>query len=62
MGGTSGEISGATKIETYLKYVEQCEKWDGSHHPDPKGKKWCKSQMVRDVQTGEWVLSYHFHT
>lgn len=60
MGGMWGEVRGATKIETYLKYVEECEGWPLAHNPDPKYKKWCKRQMERDPETREFVLKFRF--
>jgi hypothetical protein len=62
MGGISGEIRGEKKIDVLLKYLEETEEWDGSCYPDPQYKKFCKSQMVWDSETGEWVLYYHLHT
>lgn len=63
MGGMWGEVRGRTKIETYLKYVEDCEgKEEWSKDPDPAGKKYCYRQMERDEDTGEWVLEFHLHT
>lgn len=65
MGGLSGQIRGKSKIETYLKYKEQVEQWEGlfeDQQPDPKFKKHCKSLMFQDSSTGEWVLNYHLHT
>lgn len=65
MGGTSGEIRGRSKIEVYLKYVEEvesCADTFGDRHPDPKYKKRCKELMAQDPETGEWVLPYHLHT
>jgi len=62
MGGASGEVSGRSKIEAYIKYQEITEGWDGSMDPDPKYKKFCKSLMELDPETGEWVLYYHLHT
>jgi len=62
MGGTFGQVSGKSKIDAYLQYQEIAENWDGSAHPDPKSKKFCKSQMELDPETGEWVLHYHLHT
>ena len=65
MGGTFGEIRGISKIDVYLKYVEEVESWGdtfGDRHPDQKYKKRCKELMVQDPETGEWVLRYHLHT
>lgn len=63
MGGMTGEIWGKSKIDVYLQYVEETEDyWDWSANPDPKYKKYCKSQMIQDPETGEWVLHYHLHT
>jgi hypothetical protein len=65
MGGTSGEIRGKSKIETYLKYTEMVDNHKdilGDAHPDPKYKKICKKLMLQDQHTGEWVLQYHLHT
>lgn len=61
MGGTWGEVRGQTKIETYLRYVDRCEGWPGSHYPTPTGKKWCYKQMQWDDKGEEWVLSFRFH-
>ncbi len=62
MGGTCGQVSGKSKIDVYLQYAEKTEDWVGSAHPDPKYKKFCKAQMIKDPETGEWVLHYHLHT
>ena len=62
MGGVTNAIWGKSKIDVYLQYAELTEDWDGSAHPDPKCKKYCKSQMIQDPNTGEWVLRYHLHT
>jgi len=63
MGGARGEIRDKSKIDTYLQYLELVEGWeDYDWNPDPKYKKACKSQMVQDPATGEWVLYYHMHT
>ena len=65
MGGFSAAVRGKSKIETYLNYVREVEKWGStmnSHEPDAKYKKVCKSLMKQDSETGEWVLRYHFHT
>ncbi len=62
MGGMSGTVRGASKIETYLKYQEEArdEMW-GDRTP-PFNKKVCYRLMERDPDTGEWVLHYHVHT
>ena len=42
MGGTNGEVRGQSKIETYLKYLEEVEGLGDTfqdRHPDPKYKK-----------------------
>jgi hypothetical protein len=65
MGGMSGEIKGKSKIDVYIEYQEIIEQWGGTFqtiNPDPKYKKFCKRQMVWDLDTGEWVLNYHLHT
>lgn len=65
MGGLSGEIKGKSKIEVYLEYKEKTEQWEGlfqEMNPDPSYKKLCKSLMVQDPSTGEWILHYHLHT
>ena len=65
MGGMNGEIRGQSKAETYRNYVEEVETFGDTfedRHPDPKYKKKCKSLMMRDSETGEWVLHYHLHT
>ena len=65
MGGMTGEVRGQSKIETYLKYVAEVEGFGDmfqEHDPDPRNKKKCKSLMVQDPETGEWVLRYHLHT
>lgn len=62
MGGSSGEIRGKTKIETYLRYAEQAEKQEGSWHPPVQNKKECKRLMEKDPGTGEWILRFHWHT
>jgi hypothetical protein len=62
MGGASGAIRGRTKIETYLRYVEETEKMEGSWDPEPRLKKFCKRLMAKDPDTGEWVLPYHWHS
>jgi len=59
--GTGGKVRGGTKIETYLRYVEKCESWPGSHDPDPEYKKHCYKSMEWDDETEEWVLSYFWH-
>ncbi|TIW25871.1 MAG: hypothetical protein E5V81_06845 [Mesorhizobium sp.] len=65
MGGTSGEVRGKSKVETYLKYFDLCagigSMMEG-RNPDPAFKKYTKRQMVQDSETGEWVLYYHLHT
>jgi len=65
MGGLSGEVRGKSKIEAYLNYVKEIERWGGamnSHEPDAEYKKVCKSLTKQDPETGEWVLRYHFHS
>ena len=65
MGGMNGEVRGQSKAETYLKYVEEVDGFGDTfqeRHPDPKYKKECKRLMVRDSETGEWVLRFHLHT
>ena len=70
MGGTSGEVGGKTKLETYQKYVEECRSWAGggenfddfSQDPNPKHKKVCYKEMVWNPNRKEWDLSYHLHT
>jgi hypothetical protein len=62
MGGSTGKITGKSKIEVYLHYVEKTKEWDGDSMPDPKYKKYCKRQMNWNPDTGEWVLHYHLHT
>jgi hypothetical protein len=64
MGGTSGEIRGRSKVETYLKYADFCEGIGSmmeDRNPDPAFKKYTKRQMVQAPETGEWVLYYHLH-
>lgn len=65
MGGFSGTVRGKSKIEAYLNYVREVEKRRGtfnSHKPHAKKKKVCKSLMVQNPESGEWILHYHFHT
>ena len=64
MGSIHGEIRGKSKIEVYLKYVDEIKKWDGfnEHFPDAKRKKVCKNLMEQDPDSEEWVLRYRFHT
>ena len=63
MGGTNGEVRGASKIEAYLKYAEIAENdMFPTRLPDPKNKKGCKRAMVWDPDTEEWVLHFHLHT
>jgi hypothetical protein len=65
MGGFRDQVRGKSKIEAYLNYVREIERWGdtmNSHEPDAKYKKVCKSLMKQDPETGEWVLRYHFHT
>ncbi len=65
MGGMNGEVRGQSKAEAYVKYVEAVDGFGdtfGDRCPDPKYKKECKSLMVQDSETGEWVLHYHLHT
>jgi len=65
MGGMSGEMRGKSKIEVYLRYVEELEGFGETfqeHDPDPKYKKKCKRLMLWDPTAGEWVLHYHLHT
>lgn len=65
MGGTSGHVKGKSKVETYLKYVNLTETQGDTFldgNPNPALKKYCKREMVQDVETGEWVLHYHLHT
>ena len=62
MGGAYGEVRGATKIETYLRYLKEATDREGSWYTDPAHKKDCKEEMERDPNTGEWVLRYHWHT
>ncbi|HTX22443.1 MAG TPA: hypothetical protein VMD27_11400 [Candidatus Aquilonibacter sp.] len=65
MGSVHGEIRGESKIDVYLKYVDEIKKWDGvfdEHFPDAKYKKVCKNLMEQDPNSGEWVLRYRFHT
>ncbi len=60
MGGYNGEVTGRTKIETYLRYVEECGTWDLDHDPEPRHKKYCKKLMKWDDQRREWVLEFRF--
>ena len=65
MGGYTGEVRGLSKIDTYLRYVEEVEGFGAtfqSHNPDPKYKKECRRRMIQDPHTGEWVLPFHLHT
>jgi len=64
MGGMSGQIRGKSKIEVYLKYVEEAERCAGVFEDvyPPKNKRACKSLMVQDQETGEWILRYRWHT
>ena len=65
MGGMSGEVRGQSKIDTYLKYVDEVEGFGDmfqDHSPSPRNKKLCKGLMVQDPDTGEWVLHFHLHT
>jgi len=62
VGGASGKVSGKKKIDVYLEYQEITDNWYGSVDPDPKNKKFCKSLMKLDPETGDWVLHYHLHT
>jgi hypothetical protein len=60
VGGYRGEVRGKSKADTYLRYLEECERWDLSRYPDPKCKKSCKKQMVWDDTQKEWVLKFRF--
>ncbi len=63
MGGSTGEVRGDSKIETYLEYEALTkDETDGSWNPNPAAKKECKRLMRKDPDTGEWVLAYRFHT
>ncbi len=62
MGGMSSEISRKSKIEVYLEYKEITKNWEGSCHPDPNSKKECKSSMLQDPISKEWVLHFRLHT
>jgi len=55
-------VRGKSKIDAYIDYQRITENWDGSAYPEPKNKKFCKSLMELDPETGEWVLHYHLHT
>ena len=60
MGGCNGEVTGKTKIQTYLNYVEECESWPLDHDPDPRHKKHCTKLMQWDGESKEWVLEFRF--
>ena len=62
MGGFSDEVRGKSKVEVYAKYFEVADTETFSYEPDPRYKKYCKSQMVWDPGAEEWVLHYHGHT
>ena len=65
MGGITGQMRGSSKIETYLAYVDLVDGYGetlSDRNPEPAHKKQCKREMVRDLETGEWVLHYHLHT
>ncbi len=65
MGGTTDDIRGRSKAETYQKYAQLAEDSGGmfsDFSPDPEHKKECKARMVQDSETGEWVLHFHWHT
>lgn len=65
MGGLTDEVRGRSKIEAYLAYVAVTESFGDTFSrldPHPRNKKYCKSRMVLDPETGEWVLHYHLHT
>lgn len=65
MGGRTDEVRGQSKGEAYANYVSVVEGYGDTfqdHDPDPRYKKVCKAQMVQDPNTGEWVLTFHFHT
>ena len=65
MGGMTDQVRGQSKIETYLRYVEEVEGYGDlfqEHDPNPRNKKLCKKLMVQDPYTGEWVLHFHLHT
>ena len=36
MGGMWGEVRADHKIDTYLRCVEECEGWPGTHDPNPE--------------------------
>lgn len=65
MGGRVDEVRGSSKIEAYLAYVDEVESMGDmlpERDPDPRYKKECKSRMVQDPKTGEWILHYRLHT
>ena len=64
-GRDDGGGSGPVEDRDVLKYVAEVEGFGDmfqEHDPDPRNKKKCKSLMVQDPETGEWVLRYHLHT
>jgi hypothetical protein len=65
MGGATGQITGKSKIATYLAYVDLLEGYGETFQdcfPDPSQKKHCKREMVQDAKSGDWVLYFRLHT
>jgi hypothetical protein len=66
MGGMGGEIRGKTKLETYKRFGAEVnrskiEAATGLYMDAGIGKKQkLYNSMVKDKNTGEWVLYYHF--
>jgi hypothetical protein len=63
MAGVVGEVRGTTRQKTYLKYRSQTKDYsEWSCSPDPWDEDECFNSMRQDLKTGEWVLSFRFHS
>ena len=63
MGGMRGYVRGKTKIATWLKFKRKLRRDPepfGLHLEWPANKHHAYQEMKRDLETGEWVLEYHF--
>ena len=66
MGGIRGEVRGKTKLGTYKEFRRQVNRKeieeDTGLYMDAGigGKQDLYRMMEKDLETGEWVLHYHF--
>ena len=65
VGGFSDEVRGRTKVETWLNFQKEKRKTLAKYDMEcrwPVTKRDAYAQMLKDPETGEWVLRYNFHT